>query len=94
MSFSARNCNYPQEKYGIWWLTQFRRWGMVEGKPDYATIPKQVLRGDIYAEAMKELGYAHGGPSMEPETLFDGKVFDPTKPEEYATSFEVHSMKG
>ena len=94
MSFSARNCNYPQQKYGIWWLTQFRRWGMVEGKPDYAAIPKQVLRGDIYEEAMKELGFAHGGPSMEPETLFDGKVFDPTKPEEYATSFEVHSMKG
>lgn len=94
MTFSSRNCNYPQEKYGIWWLTQFRRWGMVEGKPDYANIPKQVLRADIYEEAMKELGYAHGGRDESPETLFDGKVFDPSKPEEYATSFEVHNLKG
>ena len=36
MIFSSRNCNYPQPKYAIWWLTQFRRWGMVEGAPDYA----------------------------------------------------------
>ena len=31
------------------------------------------MRADIYEEAMKELGYAHGGPNDEPETLFDGE---------------------
>ncbi len=35
MIFSERNCNYPQPKYAKWWLSQFRRWGMVEGAPDY-----------------------------------------------------------
>lgn len=94
MIFHQRNCNYPQAKYGVWWLTQFRRWGMVEGAPDYAGLPKKVLRADIYEEAMKEIGYAHGGPNNSPETLFDGKTFDPTKPEEYAKSFEVHNLKG
>ncbi len=94
MIFSSRNCNYPQQKYGIWWLTQFRRWGMVEGAPDYAGVAKEVLRGDIYEEAMQEIGYAHGGPNMDPETLFDGVTFDPTKPEEYATGFAVHNVKG
>jgi nitrate/nitrite transport system substrate-binding protein len=29
MHFSKRNCNYPQPAYAKWWLTQFRRWGMV-----------------------------------------------------------------
>src|SRR6266704_1675642 len=38
MIFSSRNCNYPQYKYAIWWLSQFRRWGMVEGTPDYDGI--------------------------------------------------------
>ncbi|MBC8117606.1 MAG: ABC transporter substrate-binding protein [Candidatus Saccharimonas sp.] len=94
MIFSQRNCNYPQAKYSIWWLTQFRRWGMVEGAPDYEGVAKQVMRGDIYEEAMKEIGYVHGGPSMEPETLFDGVQFDPTKPEEYATGFAVKNLKG
>ncbi|WP_437738287.1 CmpA/NrtA family ABC transporter substrate-binding protein [Sorangium sp. So ce1335] len=94
MIFSDRNCNYPQPKYALWWLSQFRRWGMVEGKPDYEGIVKQVMRPDLYEEAMKELGAPHGGPSDEPETLFDGVTFDPKDPERYATSFPVHALKG
>jgi len=94
MIFSQRNCNYPQEKYCTWWLSQFRRWGMVEGAPDYAGVAKQVMRSDIYEEAMKELGYTHAGANMEPETLFDGVTFDPAKPEEYAASFAIKSLKG
>lgn len=93
MIFSDRNCNYPQKKYAIWWLSQFRRWGMVTGTPDYQGIADQVLRPDIYEEAMKELGYQHGGPSMAPEKLFDGAVFDPAKPEEYAASFAIKTLK-
>jgi len=61
MIFSDRNCNYPQAKYAKWWLTQLRRWGFVEGAPDYEGVAKQVMRSDIYEEAMKELGYAHAG---------------------------------
>ena len=94
MIFSSRNCNYPQPKYAKWWLSQFRRWGMVEGAPDYEGVAKQVMRTDIYEEAMKELGYAHGGRSDEPETLFDGTVFDPKDPEAYAKAFPVNSLKG
>jgi nitrate/nitrite transport system substrate-binding protein len=94
MIFSSRNCNYPQPKYGTWWLTQFRRWGMVEGKPDYEGVIKQVFRTDIYEEAMKELGYAHGGRDDSAETLFDGVTFDPKDPEAYARAFEVNGLKG
>lgn len=94
MIFSERNCNYPQAKYAVWWLTQFRRWGMVEGTPDYEGIAKQVMRADLYEEAMKEIGYTHGGANSEPETFFDGNVFDPAKAEEYALSFPVHNRKG
>jgi nitrate/nitrite transport system substrate-binding protein len=94
MIFSQRNCNYPQAKYCTWWLTQFRRWGMVDAAPDYDGVARQVMRGDLYEEAMKEIGYAHGGADAGPETFFDGKVFDPAKPEEYARSFDVNSVKG
>ncbi len=94
MIFSKRNCNYPQPKYCAWWLSQFRRWGMVTGAPDYAGISKQVMRTDLYEEAMKEMGYAHGGLSETKETLFDGVEFDPSAPEAYAKSFKVHNLKG
>ena len=95
MIFSSRNCNYPQLKYGKWWLTQLRRWGFTDGAPDYEGVAKQVMRADIYEEAMKEIGYTHGGASMEKETFFDGAVFDPTGDlEAYAKSFAVKTLKG
>jgi nitrate/nitrite transport system substrate-binding protein len=94
MIFSERNCNYPQPKYAVWWLTQFRRWGMVEGTPDYQGVASQVMRTDLYEEAMKEIGYAHDGRDDSPETLFDGATFDPKDAETYAMSFGVKSAKG
>ena len=96
MIFSNRNCNYPQYKYAKWFLSQYRRWGLVKGTPDYDGIAKKVMRPDIYEEAMKEIGYTqHGGANNEKETLFDGATFDPTDdPDAYAKSFAVNNVKG
>jgi nitrate/nitrite transport system substrate-binding protein len=95
MIFSSRNCNYPQPKYGKWWLTQLRRWGFTDGAPDYEGVAKQVMRTDLYEDAMKEIGYAHGGLSETKETFFDGSVFDPKGDmEAYAASFAVKTLKG
>jgi len=94
MIFSSRNCNYPQPKYAKWFLTQYRRWGLLKGTPDYEGIAKQVMRPDIYEEAMKEIGYAHGGLNNDKETLFDGATFDPAGDlEAYAKSFAVNNLK-
>jgi nitrate/nitrite transport system substrate-binding protein len=93
MIFSSRNCNYPQPKFAKWWLTQFRRWGMVDKTPDYDGVAKEVMRHDIYEEAMKEIGYKHGGKDDKAETFFDGKVFDPKAPEKFAGSFDVNNFK-
>jgi nitrate/nitrite transport system substrate-binding protein len=95
MIFSSRNCNYPQPKFAKWFLAQYRRWGLVHGAPDYEGIANKVMRPDIYEEAMKEIGYAHGGLDNSKETLFDGAMFDPTGDlEAYAKSFPVNSVKG
>ncbi len=68
MTFSDRNCNYPQPKYAKWWLTQLRRWGFTDGAPDYEAVAKQVMRGDIYEEAMKEIGVTGRALDETPET--------------------------
>jgi nitrate/nitrite transport system substrate-binding protein len=94
MHFSIRDCNFPQAKYATWFLSQYRRWGMVTGAPDYAGITRRVMRADLYTEAMKEIGVTAPAPDLSPETLFDGKTFDPADPEGYAASFEVKNLRG
>jgi len=94
MHFSRRNCNYPQPKFATWFMSQYRRWGMVTGAPDYAGIAKRVMRTDIYEEAMKEIGYAHGGRDDSPDTFFDGAVFNPKDPEAFARGFAMKALKG
>src|SRR6187397_366660 len=84
MIYSDRNCNYPHQIYAKWWLTQFRRWGMTKGAPDYAGIAKRVLRSDIYLEAVTE---------EQSISLFDG-VFDGKDPDKYARSFAINSIAG
>lgn len=95
MIFHQRNCNYPQPAYAKWWVTQFRRWGMVEGTPDYDRIASQVMHTGLYEEAMQEIGYRHTGRDDSPWTMFDGKKFDPTADcDTYAKSFAIHALKG
>lgn len=95
MHFSKRNANYPQTKFGLWWLTQFRRWGMVSGAPDYQAVVAKVMRPDLYTEAMAELGVSDRGADATPFTLFDGVAFDPAADlEAYAKGFAVNALKG
>jgi nitrate/nitrite transport system substrate-binding protein len=91
MIYSSRNANYPHQIYGKWWLTQFRRWGMVKQAPDYTAIPKKVLRSDLYLEAVKELGVPVKVAEEDTIKLFDGS-FDGKDPERYARSFPINSM--
>jgi nitrate/nitrite transport system substrate-binding protein len=94
MHFSKRNCNYPQPAYAKWWLTQFRRWGMVTGAPDYEGVPKQVMRADLYVEAMKEIGVTDRAQDDSAWTMFDGVKFDPKGDlEAYAKGFAVNGVK-
>jgi nitrate/nitrite transport system substrate-binding protein len=94
MHFSRRNCNFPQPKYATWFLSQYRRWGMVTGTPDYEGVVKRVMRTDLYTEAMKEIGVTTPEIDLTPETLFDGVTFDPKNPEIYAAGFAVKNLKG
>ena len=93
MIFSRRNCNFPSRTYGYWWLSQFRRWGMVKGTPDYKGISEKVLRPDLYTAAMKEMGVKVTATDLAPTKLADG-VFDFKNAEKYATSFAVNSLQG
>jgi nitrate/nitrite transport system substrate-binding protein len=91
MIFSERHCNYPQSIFSVWWLTQFRRWGMVKGVPDYAGVTRRVIRSDLYVEAMKELGMTTKPDELPKVSLFDSTL-DAREPEKYAQSFAVNNL--
>jgi nitrate/nitrite transport system substrate-binding protein len=93
MTFFDRQTTFPMKSHGTWWLTQFRRWGMVKEAPDYKAIVDRVHRPDIYREVAKEMGIETPRGDAQKETFFDGGVFDPSvDPEKYVKSFAVHTM--
>ena len=92
MTFFDRQTNFPQKSHGVWWLSQFRRWGMVKEAPDYKGLVDRVHRVDIFRDVAKEMGEETPREDMKKETLFDGVTFDPADPEKYAKGFAVHSM--
>ena len=91
MTFFDRHTNFPQRSHGVWWLSQFRRWGMVKEPPDYKGLVERVHRSDIFREVAQEMGVETPREDMKKETLFDGVTFYPADPEKYAKSFAIHS---
>ena len=92
MTFFVRNTNFPSKSHGVWWLSQFRRWGMVKEAPDYKGIVNKVHRPDIFRDVAKEMGISVPKEDMQKETLFDNVEFDPSKPEEYAKKFLINNV--
>lgn len=81
--------NFPYYSHGIWFLTQHKRWGLIKGEVDYLAVAKQVNQVGLYTEVAKQLGIAVPASAMKTETLFDGAVFDPSKPAEYVAGFKI-----
>jgi nitrate/nitrite transport system substrate-binding protein len=92
MTFFDRHTNFPLKSHGVWWLTQFRRWGMVKEPPDYKGIVDRVHRPDLFREVAKSMGVETPREDMKKETFWDGITFDPAEPEKYAKSFTVNTL--
>jgi nitrate/nitrite transport system substrate-binding protein len=79
---------FPWEGFGIWILTQMKRWGQIKGDVDYAAVAKRVYLETDAARIMKELGFTPPVSGTKTISVM-GKVFDPTKPEAYVNSFAI-----
>jgi nitrate/nitrite transport system substrate-binding protein len=69
-------------------LTQMKRWGYVKGDVNYRQIAEKVFLLTDAKKRMKELGQA-APEGAYPKFTIMGKVFDPTKPDEYVRSFAI-----
>ena len=85
--------SYPFQSHDLWFLTENVRWGKFTGNEDFKALIAKVNREDLWREAAKELNVPADqiptSTSRGPETFFDGKVFDPDKPEAYLASLNI-----
>jgi nitrate/nitrite transport system substrate-binding protein len=79
---------FPWESFAIWILTQMKRWGQIKGDIDYEKVAKQVYLATDAARLMKEVGLAPPETTSKTFSVM-GKVFDPSKPEDYIASFAI-----
>ncbi len=84
--------NVPYLSDGMWFMTQFRRWGLLREDPDYLAVARQVQQLALYRDAASALGIRTEGQAMRSSQLIDGKVWDGSDPAAYARSFALHAM--
>lgn len=84
--------NQPWLSDGLWFMTQFRRWGLLREEPDYLGIARQVQQQSLYREAAQALGVAVSDNSLRSSTLVDGRVWDGSNPAGYARGFALHAL--
>lgn len=89
--FDGGRANMPWLSDGLWFMTQFRRWGLLREDLDYLGIARQVQQLALYREAAEALGIDVPQAEMRRSTLIDGRVWDGSDPAGYARSFDLHA---
>ncbi|WP_246210796.1 CmpA/NrtA family ABC transporter substrate-binding protein [Vogesella oryzae] len=87
--FDEGRVNYPYLSDGMWFLTQYRRWGLLREEPDYLAVARQINQLALYQQAAALAGVAMPSSSMRSSTLVDGAMWDGRDPAGYAASFTV-----
>jgi two-component system, oxyanion-binding sensor len=80
--------NYPLESEGVWFLTQFERWGMMARRDDYLEIAQAVNQTELYREAAGAMEVAVPREFAKP-AFVDGRVWDGVDAAGYVDRFEV-----
>ncbi len=84
--------NVPYVSDGMWFMTQFRRWGLLREDPDYLAVARQVQQLALYRQAAQRLGLAPDSGELRSSRLIDGKVWDGSDPHGYARGFALHAL--
>ena len=79
---------FPWESFAVWILSQMKRWGQLKAEVDYQAVAKQVFLATDAARLMKEAGLTPPTTTTKTFSVM-GKVFDPSKADEYVKSFAI-----
>ncbi|QEI09463.1 ABC transporter substrate-binding protein [Pigmentiphaga aceris] len=87
--FNEGRVTYPYESDGMWFLTQFTRWGLLRRPLAYRDVVREVHRTDLYLQAAAMAGACVPDSPDRAANLFDGGRWDARNAEQYATSFDI-----
>lgn len=90
--FDQGRANMPYLSDGMWFMTQFRRWGLLREDPDYLGVARQVQQLGLYHQAAEAIGVPCSYPLMRSSLLIDGSRWDGSDPHGYARSFRLHAL--
>jgi ABC-type nitrate/sulfonate/bicarbonate transport system substrate-binding protein len=92
LKFHDEDAGYPRRAHALWLLSQMRRWGQIDDAVRVEATAERVYRSDLYLEAAADVGAPTRGAALDAEPLqpmFDGRVFDPARFEEYVAGFPL-----
>ncbi|RVU03373.1 bicarbonate-binding protein [Novosphingobium umbonatum] len=91
MKFLANHASFPFKSHDLWFLVENQRWGKLPMNLNRGATIAKVNRADIWRAAAAKVGGVPvpPGDSRGPERFFDGKVFDPGKPDAYLASLGI-----
>jgi nitrate/nitrite transport system substrate-binding protein len=63
---------------------------MIAHRDDYREIAAAINQTELYRDAAESMGIAIPAESVS-QRLIDGRVWDGSEPDRYATGFEIHA---
>jgi two-component system, oxyanion-binding sensor len=88
--FDGGAVNYPRPSDGVWFLTQYRRWGLLRGDHDDTAIAAAINQTGLYREAAALAG-VRVPEQTRADVLVDNRTWDGTDPAAYLDGFAVRA---
>ncbi|SAK72371.1 ABC-type nitrate/sulfonate/bicarbonate transporter, periplasmic ligand binding protein [Caballeronia temeraria] len=88
--FDGGAVNYPRVSDGLWFITQYRRWGMLDADIDDEAIAASVNQTALYRDAAQAAGIAVPA-ERHAATFCDGRVWDGSDAAGYLAGFSVRA---
>jgi nitrate/nitrite transport system substrate-binding protein len=73
--------NAPRRSYAVWFMSQYRRFGLLKTDPPFQELADQLILRDLYEKVAAKEKIAVPDDDMAPLTIkLDNVTFDPKKP--------------
>ncbi|GAA3206282.1 CmpA/NrtA family ABC transporter substrate-binding protein [Actinocorallia longicatena] len=76
---------FPRKAHGLWFLAQYKRFGLIPAEADYTKIVDAIFLQDLYTKVAKAEGVSVPDDDMKPfKVQLDDSEFDPANPSKEA----------